>query len=374
MELKLMLVDSTWPINTRSSRFRISLEKVFSCYICAWNRSNEKAQLHSDSELILNTKVGYGNPFRKAMALPMFFLHIIKSLNSLKPDVILASHWDSLLLCRLAIFFSKHEPKLIYDCLDLPTASNKFLRLFIGWIDKKNALNCDLTILASRYFSEFYSHNNVCIFENYPSQKLTENLGNPPDWYDNSIFRNGSHKILSWIGVVRYYEVMSKILDFIQEQSLDYKFAIFGDGPALNQLKADVKKRKLEDRVFFFGRYAPADLTYIYEVTDLVWAAYPTRDFNAKYAISNKYFECSMFSKYIVVSQDTMMAKKNDSPSIIKIDEYSIEDISIKLNSFDNSGNYHAYEPFVTWEDKEHIIIEEIYKIVKPSDVSGNVL
>lgn len=76
---------------------------------------------------------------------------------------------------------------------------------------------------------------------------------------------------ISWIGVVRYPEVLCNLI--LSIKALDVKLFVFGDGPSLDYLKSYVISEGLEGKVHFFGRYKYNELPFIYEVTDFVWAA-----------------------------------------------------------------------------------------------------
>ena len=99
----------------------------------------------------------------------------------------------------------------------------------------------------------------------------------------------------------------------------------------------------------------------------MVWAAYPTNDFNAVYAISNKYFESSFFEKKIILSKKTKMAEDLDkNPNVILVDEYSSCDIREKLLSNINlkQDKYQKYTTDTSWEDQEEDFINFLRKIL----------
>ena len=126
-----------------------------------------------------------------------------------------------------------------------------------------------------------------------------------------------------------------------------------------------VREMCIVDKVIFFGRYSNKQLRFIYDVTDLVWAAYPTTDYNTRYAISNKYFECSLFSKVPIVSAGTMMSKYRDKDSsMISVDECSVDDIVDKLAKYDISQEFKKYEKDSFWECHEFKLFEAFDNIL----------
>lgn len=355
---KILFVDSTWPVNTRTSRFISTFQGRFNCSVCAWNRGGSK-ESYPHNTYILETDVGYGNAFKKLFALPLFFQHIIKVCKKECPDIVFASHWDSLFLVLLAKTFVRNDIFIVYDCLDIPTSKNKIILNFLHWLERKMLKSVDLTIFASRFFDKLYSGNNLSItFENYPSKVLCDKSIEPPNWYHSVLDLDRGKLNLSWIGVVRYPEVLISVLKFIKRTNR-YRLLVFGDGPSLNYMQKLVNEMHINDKVSFFGRYSNKDLRYIYDVSDLVWAAYPTNDFNTRYAISNKYFECSLFSKVPIVSEGTMMSKcKGEGSSIISVNECSVDDIFGKLEVYDFGREFKKYESDLFWECHELKLFE----------------
>lgn len=356
---KIVIIDTSYPINSRTDRFLTSLNKQFHVEVVSWNRNGSEQKVEKNYH-ILNVNSEYGNKIKKLFKIPKFIYFLNKQLKETNPDIVFASHWDSLFCIKLIQMLTKKRYKVIYDCLDLPVSNSSFITKMLRFIEKQCLKSADLTIFASRYFPESYNYNfKYVIFENYPSFTITNNL-EVPDWYKKL---KEKKTIISWIGVVRYEEVLINILKSIKK--IDCLFYVFGDGPSLEKLKKIVFKYELENKVKFFGRYNQNELSYIYEISDLVWAAYPTNNHNAIYAISNKYYECSLFEKVIVVSRKTKMAQhlKNFQESCILLDEYDEYDIVGKINyhlSRSSSRTYRKYEKDIFWEEKENLLIEKI--------------
>lgn len=354
----ILIIDTAFPINTRTQRFKKTLEKDYSVYTCAWARDKDAALKSSGilNYFIYMANIGYGKQLKKMLYLPLFSFFSLRAAIKVKPRIVFASHWDSLLCAVLIKLFFCGKPKIIYDCLDMPTTSNSLLHKGLIKIERLCLKLVDLTIFASRYFKELYPRKiENLVFENYPSKNILDGGNSIPSWFDEKemdFYKN--KKSLAWIGVVRYFDVLENILKAIRDT--DYLFYVFGDGPDLSCLKDKVEEMEMGDQVFFFGRYAPSDLKFIYDISGLVWAAYPTKDLNAVYAISNKYFECSYFNKVPIISRATKMAHSlKGSPSVILLDEYSVVDIKRKILEVDafSFNGFVKYEPDVLWEEKE---------------------
>lgn len=361
----IFIIDTTYPINTRTARFKNTFKKFLIVNVCAWNRGGGTPK--EDDCSIYNSNVGYGNKFKKLIYLPLFIFFSIKTYKDKKSDIIFASHWDSL-ICAVAIKFTCNwKLKIFYDCIDMPTASSKFFSKIIRSLERFNLNFVDLTIFASRYFKNLYPEKlNTYIFENYPSLVYLNSKERSPIWFNNfNIDTIKGRKNVAWIGVVRYFEIIENILLAIKES--DFYLYVFGDGPDLEKVKNFVNKLGVSDRVVFFGRYEASDLSFIYDLTNLVWAAYPTKDFNAVYAISNKYFECSYFEKTPIFSKKTKMAENlSGNPSVVLLDEYSVSDIREKILSVESKKHikFVKYEDDSSWEKKEAEFIEYLKEIL----------
>ncbi|WP_419205922.1 glycosyltransferase [Photobacterium leiognathi] len=361
---KLLLIDTTWPINSRSDRFRLSLMKKYAVIVSAWNRGANNNTICKENFYVLEDDIKYGNRFRKLISLPKFILHCLRVAKKENIEVIFASHWDSLICACLIKLLYKKNIKIIYDCLDLPTSHNKLILKVLNFIETFCLRYTSLTIFASRFYVSLYNSKiNSVVFENYPSKSIS-NSYIKPEWRDLiENIKKDRRKIISWIGVVRYPNILSNLLAAIEK--LDVNLFVFGDGPSLDYLKELTKNKKLCNKVYFFGRYQQQDLTYIYEQTDYVWAAYPTLDYNSIYAISNKYFESNLFKTVPIFSKKTKMAENLETfNNVLIVDEYNIEAVTNNIRDALDAGvsdcKFKKYEPDLFWEEQETKLFEAL--------------
>jgi len=363
---KILIIDTTWPINSRTERFRTSLLKKYFVNVSAWNRGNAGSADQAGT-YVLNGNINYGNRLKKLMSLPKFILHNISVSKKVSPEIIFASHWDSLICAVFVRVFSKHKIKIIYDCLDLPTSSNPAVLKILKTIERVCLYFTDFVIFASRHYPILYSlKQESIVFENYPSKFLP--IEEYPVWKSivDNIKKDGSVTI-SWIGVVRYPEILCNLIEAIK--SLDVKLLIFGNGPSLEYLESHVVTENISHKVFFFGKYEQHEIPYIYTVTDFVWAAYPTNDFNSIYAISNKYFESSLFSRRPIFSKKTKMAESliDIKNSVLLVDEYDVKSIVSELSTAIDGGfvnlPFEKYEEDIYWNDKEMELLDALFTL-----------
>ncbi len=362
--MKVLLVDSSYPINTRNTRIVNSLKKIykqFQPHVCAWNRDK---RVESNQEGICyhvyDKPAAYGNPFKKIIALFSYFFYV-RSLNlRLQPSVLIASHWDMLVICSL---IKTKKQKLVYENLDLPTASSTFARKLLDRLERFSLKKADLIIFASRFFEGRYSffHGQKIILENLPLKSVQNSI-------KKYTYTSDRLKI-SFIGTVRYFEVMKNLIDSIS--GLDVEVLFWGDGPDLEKLKLYAEKNSC---VKFFGKYEYDNIRDIYELSDLIWAVYPSQDYNVKYAISNKFYECFMYCRPGIFAKDTCLAELVEQDQIgFTVDpynEYEIRNLlhkinvnpdlieTLKINLTRSVGRRH-------WEDNEELLKIEFDKLCK---------
>lgn len=352
---KIILVDSQFPINTRNMRLLNTLKKKYNVSYIAWNR-DESSVIQDKRNFIFEYNCEYGNKFKKFISIKSYKKFIEKVIEKEKPDIVIASHWDMLFI--MAVLRKKFSFKLIYDNLDMPTG-NKFLLKFIKLLEKKAIQKTQGIILASRFFSEKYNHENTIIFENY--------IDNSIFGYENKIARvnsekNASYKI-AFIGVVRHYKILKNLIDAFAN---NYKYEIFiiGDGMERKSLSKYVEDKDIKN-VYFSGRYKYEEIPQIYNKYDLIWAAYPNKDYNSKYAISNKFFEIINYEKRCVFSEKTSLGDFVVKNNIgYKVNPYCKKDIKDTINRIKKEYNKNLEfqkfksENYIEWEKNEQRLIE----------------
>ena len=83
--------------------------------------------------------------------------------------------------------------------------------------------------------------------------------------------------------------------------------------------------------------YNYEDLGKLFSTTDLIWAAYPSKDFNVKYAISNKFFECLVFNKPGIFAKNTQLGALVENNNLgFVVDPYDSKSIENLLKSIND--------------------------------------
>jgi len=292
----ILLLDSNYPINTRNEKIFHSLSLADDCEIkvCTWNRNSVSIEDNKDYFIYEKTSE-VGNLRLKLQNLYGYYIFLRNLLNVYTFDVIIASHWDMLFLSAL---LKKKCQTLIYENLDIPTSSNKLILAILKWIEKLCLHKTDAIVFASRFFVELYSHfkGEKILIENKPLA-LVDKTSIQTIKKQNYLF------VISYIGLVRYLDILQHLVDAVRGNPA-VELNIHGEGQDLEKLK---KYANGCTNIHFTGRFEQSDLPILYANADIVWAAYPNKDYNVKYAISNKFHESIVYRTPCIYSEKTKL-------------------------------------------------------------------
>ena len=315
----ILLIDDCYPINTRNQKILNSLREHYGeqvkLSVITWDRNNDY-QEQIENYHVFQKISAYGNKTRKLLNLWKYRNYCHDTIHKLQPDVIIASHWNNLLIVpRL----NHNRQMLIYENLDVPTEAYVF-RKITSILEHWKMRQVDLAIHASRFFIQLYpSKRKQLILENKPAFQPPV----PQPYNIHTPLR------IAFIGLLRYRDISKTLIDAIRNDS---RFQLFfhGDGHArlfLEEYAANASN------ILFTGRYAYEDVTKLYQQTDVVWAAYPNKDFNVIYAISNKFHESLSFGIPTVYANKTRLGDFVVNHGIgIAVDPYSVDAIKQLLS------------------------------------------
>lgn len=320
----LLLIDSSYPINTRNKKIIFSLKQAFphlSISFITWNRDGRTVADADKGVPIYNKKSDYGKAFQKLMNLWGYF-HFLKSYNEKKtPQIIIASHWDMLLL---ASFLKKKEQILIYENLDIPTSGNKLVLFILKRIEAFSLRKTDAIIFASRFFEALYKHfeGRKIVIENKPLAHNTTTC--------LQVVEKSGVLVISYIGLVRYADILKNLIDAVKNNN-SIMLYIHGEGQDSEEL---MNYAANYSNVRFTGRFEQTDLPRLYSCSDVVWAAYPNKDYNVKYAISNKFHESIEYKVPCIYSNNTKLGDFVERNHIgLVVDPYSVHGIKVMVHS-----------------------------------------
>lgn len=349
--MKICIVDSTFPINTRTKKIEDSLVQNYgreNIFVIAWNRDN--CDFSADSEhFIFNSKAAYGSKIQKLSKLFAFKKFMQKTIAKLNCDYILASHWDVLFLASMIT----KKKNIIYEDLDIPTNNHFIILKILQLIEKISLKKACCIIFASRFFMplyNFYSGRKI-LLENKPDRKFY-----PGEYVKRKPL------VVSFLGVIRYAEILKNLISAASGLN-DINIKLYGSGPELNEIR---EYSKSFNNVEVLGRYENSELQNIYNECDVIWAAYPSKDYNVKYAISNKFHESLALKKPAIYSDNTELGLFAKAEGIgFVINPYSVDSIrkcliqltteeNIISNACDRLKNYKS-QP--SWNDDFKTVI-----------------
>lgn len=307
-----LIIDDSFPINTRNQKIVDSLAAAYPdarVSVVTWDREG-KYDGSLNGYHVYDVPSAYGNKLKKFCNMFGFGRYCRKCVKALTPDVVIASHWNNLILVPS---LDRRRQMLVYENLDVPT-EGFVVRKISTWLEHRAMERVDLIVHASRFFPSLYDARfPQIILENKPVFATT-----PVDYAPSHPLR------IAFMGVVRYPEILGGLIDAVRGDAR-FELAFHGSGHALDYLKQYARGCK---NVTFTGRYNIEDIANLYQQTDVVWAGYPNRDFNVKYAISNKFHESLFFGVPAIYSADTRLGDyvvKNGLGYVV--DPYSVSNI-----------------------------------------------
>lgn len=353
-----VVIDDCFPINTRNRKIIQSLKEYYSdarISVIVWDRN--QVFTGCDEEYCVYAQASEcGNKFDKLKKMFGFRTFCQSEIKRLNPDVVIASHWNNLVIVPKL----RDDQMLIYENLDVPT-EGWLVRKITTWLEHRAMQHATLTVHASRFFEKLYSkrHKQI-VLENKPTFNVE-----PNEYSANKPLR------VSFIGGIRYPDILCNLIDTLASDKR-FQLNFHGDGHALATIKEHAKGA---DNVSFTGYYEYKDIEGFYRNTDIIWAAYPNKDFNVKYAISNKFHESLAFGVPAIYSCDTELGEYVNKENIgFEVNPYSVADIrklfeDIVSGKYDLKGMHsnmiEMRKTFSTWDDDFRILTDSIDEFIR---------
>ena len=347
-----LLIDSSYPINTRNLKIVDTLNNNFPnmyCSFVTWNRDGRPINSKDKYMAVYKKKAGYGKLMKKLVSLIGYY-HFLRRYNQEnKPAVLIASHWDMLLLATL---MKRNGQILIYENLDVPTHENLWVLGCLRKLEKWTLRRTDAIVLASRFFADLYSWFDK-------PQFVLENKPLPiSDGCERKQRKMKENFTVSFIGAVRYGDILENLIEAIRDDD-EIQLYVHGEGADLNRLMAFSKD---SSNIHFTGRYEVTQLPDLYMTSDLVWATYPNKDFNVKYAISNKYHESIQYCVPCIYAENTKLGDfvvEHDLGYVVN--PYSVGDIRKCIDYIKNNREqlHRTRESLKRYIDKEETWTEQ---------------
>lgn len=363
--MRILIIETAYPVNTRTQRLISSLKDVFgesSVKSVCWNRDNREIIQSEKSNYIYWGLAKYGNKISTLIGIRGFAKFVRDTIHLFAPDIIIASHWDALFIAAL---YKTKNTTLIYENLDMPTGN--FLTISCIRLVERMSLNrVDCITFASRFYLPYYNFFNKgkFIIENKLPKMLCTELPHS---------KNTGRLVVTFLGGIRYFSILSNLVEAIGNvDGIELRF--YGRGHDYEKL---CKISKPYSNIIIYGPYQYSSIPEIYSETDIIWAAYPSNDFNVKLAISNKYHESLHFGVPAIFSKGTKLGEMVESSNAgYCVDCYSVEDIKRVIIEYrDNQEKYSKlfkdnlsklkYNENKNWEEEISPFIEYIKILCK---------
>lgn len=323
MTKRIVLIDESFPINSRNTRILVSIREAFpdcELHVISWDREQSFTQsVEPWTYHLFSKRAQYGNKIQKLLGMIGYKRYCKQIIEKILPSCIIASHWNNLLMLPSLDW---HQTHLIYENLDAPTGP-WLGRKLIGFIEHFYMRRAILTVHASRFYTQLYSPS-------FPQLILENKLMQTPQPVDYVVHQPMR---IAFLGNIRYLTILQNLVDAVRDDQR-FELTFHGGGPDLEKLKRYIGSAT---NVVCTGAYDYANMAALYEKTDLIWAAYPNKDFNVQYAISNKFHESIAYTIPAVYSEKTKLADYVTSHSIgLSVNPYSaqaIYDLLVKLAS-----------------------------------------
>lgn len=321
MPMIIAFIDTSYPLNNRNCKLIESFYRKYpECEIHAitWNRENLLIHELGYTVHSFEVKSQLGNYFDKFSKLFGFFKYVKAQLNCISPDIIIASHWESLIAGAL---YKGAAKKLVYENLDIPTG-NKLIRSIIVFVERLCLKKTDIIIHASRFYKDLYP-------QRIP-QYVLENKPTLFDANDYCPLKIHSPLRISFIGSLRYPEIFYNLIDAVKD---DNRVLLFLHG-AGSHFELIAQYAKDISNVILTGRYSYVDIKKLYDDSDLIWAVYPSKDYNVKYAISNKFHESMILRRPCIFCAGTKLGNFVTENGLgFVVNPYDVNEIKELINN-----------------------------------------
>jgi len=205
-----------------------------------------------------NYKIEYDN-FKiidlKKLRLRNSIFSIIRSINSIKPDIIFSSIGYINIFIILCRYFCFHKYKIIIREANLPSISlgnNKNTELF-KYLYKFLYPKADKILVSSK------TMKNDLIENFHISSKKIFILNNPVDCnkilskIDNSKSSKRKKIELVACGRLTYQKGFDRLINWAEQFNISYNLKIIGDGEEKSKLENIIKEKKLKSNIYLMG-------------------------------------------------------------------------------------------------------------------------
>lgn len=308
-----------------------------------FDRPHIDLKLDSSSSLVKTIKisVNYSSGFLKRFfILPKLVSKTLSISRKLSINKVICESYDNLLIAIIYKKLLKRDLQICFYCRDLISLQyeKKMISRAFRLIEKYLLAQVDFFMSTSdKFYTSYYNNyfNNYCLYENIPIIDINSHKTN------SNTFR------ISFIGIIRYVDVIKNLIKVIEEISekgylVELNFYGGGNDKDLAYLERQINNKKL---FHFHGPFSySTDINDIYNNTDLSIALYNPKNFNCQVAIPNKYYESILSKTPIATSKGTYLSEIVTSKKIgASVDPNDIQEITeFLVNAITNKDSWYS--------------------------------
>lgn len=225
---------------------------------------------------------------------------------------------------------NQYEEKYIFDIRDYTYEYLKIYKKMVNKLVQKSSI----TFISSEGFKSWLQPNEkICITHNITN--IDKNL------HDINLLKNREVITIGFVGGIRYYDENKKLIENLQNRR-DIQMVYAGKVHAGIKLKEYCVKNNVVN-VTFEPEFTNDQKPEIYKNIDVINAVYGDNNMVVKTALPNKLYDCILFKKPIMASENTYLAeivKKYHLGFAIDIEK---DDIYNKLYEFISKFNLQLF-------------------------------
>jgi len=189
-----------------------------------------------------------------------------------------------------------YKNNYIFDFRDYTYEKYSFYKFCVNKIIE----NSNATFISSRAFMNFLNPSKkIVITHNITNQDINLILDKKLKFHKMPI-------VIGFVGGIRYYdENVSLVKQFSESELFTLKY--IGKVHPGNDLELYCKKNNITN-VFFYPEYINEQKVEIYKDIDIINAVYGSETLEVQTALPNKLYDCLIFRKPIIVSQNTYLS------------------------------------------------------------------
>lgn len=263
----------------------------------------------------------------------------------------------------ILIFFDLPIPIMMYKYLereykgkyiiDIRDVRNYFTNRFMEIVEKRLAHNSLAIVGTSPGHSRIVDKKDKFYILHNDQAILNSDINKR---------RNERPIVISFVGVVRFYEEDLKIIDTLKN---DMRYKIRFIGRNAEKYAAYLKENNISN-VELKGEFKPCEINSFFSDTNLVMNLYGNSSDHVKFALSNKLYFAARNKIPILVNNDTYMAKMVSKYNLGIVLDYSNDNVQEKIIKDYENINWESFDrscvAFISMVEKDNALWSAMIK------------